>query len=493
MILWRSPRPLDLLSKQTKSPWNLDPSFTNFLNTYKMARGGTISENEFLRLLSVASVPIYVLDDDRHIRYANPAFFSWTDLAASDIIGQRCDYHSRTPLEKIAGTTAGLCPPPEALVGHRIRAVVACRKSNGKIARRWGDFVPLTDDPVECPGVVAILESADTADLEDRAPDDPQTTPAEMHDLLRKFQNSAQQRFSPGRLIGNSPTIRRARAQIELAMLNRSPVLIVGPTGSGHEYVARTIHYGERGRAPGQLLPLECGLVDAEILETTITAFMRRAREIGNEGEPTLLLLATEDLPRDAQKVLFEKIVTRLSPLRVISTSRYPLVGQAMPDDFMEDLGYALSTLTIELPPLSQRIEDLPLLAQMLLEELNAEGGRQLGGFSSDALDQLALYAWPRNVDELAETIREIYGRADGPLVDVTDLPENIHLTVQAMVRPARAHEKIALDDFLADIERELIQRALQTSKRNKAGAARLLGISRARLLRRINQLKLDT
>ncbi len=163
----------------------------------------------------------------------------------------------------------------------------------------------------------------------------------------------------------------------------------------------------------------------------------------------------------------------------------------AQPGQFREDLAAALSTIVIELPPLSQRRDDVPLLAQALLEEHNSRGGKQMGGFASDALDRLCAYSWPGDVDELAQVVAESHVRAAGAQITRADLPERIHAAAEMAARPRRKEEPIRLDEFIARIERELVRRALARSKGNKAKAARLLGLNRPRLYRRMVQLGL--
>ena len=150
-----------------------------------------------------------------------------------------------------------------------------------------------------------------------------------------------------------------------------------------------------------------------------------------------------------------------------------------------------LSTITIELPPLAKRREDLPLLTQALLEQLNARGERQIGGFSSEAIDRICAYAWPGNVAELAQVVSECHARAARHADWCEELPERLRLAAEAAARPRRKEEPIQLDEFVAHIERELIRRALARAKGNKAKAARLLGLNRPRLYRRMVQLGL--
>ncbi len=169
-----------------------------------------------------------------------------------------------------------------------------------------------------------------------------------------------------------------------------------------------------------------------------------------------------------------------------IATSEESLVALAQQGRFHTDLAHALSTLTIHLPPLSQRLEDIPLLCQFFVEKLNAEGDRQLSGFSSEALDELAGYAWPDNIDELADLVELACRAAEGPTIDIRDLPAPIRWATTADAHPRQQDEPIDLDEFLAEIEKELMLRALRRCKGNKTKAARLLGMNRARFLRRL-------
>ena len=151
-----------------------------------------------------------------------------------------------------------------------------------------------------------------------------------------------------------------------------------------------------------------------------------------------------------------------------------------------------LGTLTIELPPLKQRREDIPALCQYYVEQFNGRGGRQLSGFSKEALDELVDYPWPGNIEELQRVVTESCGQAKGPWIEPGDLPDALRWAAQEDAHPRRQLQTIDMDAFLEDIENELIRRAMQQVKGNKSQAARLLGITRARLHRRWEQLQKD-
>ena len=197
------------------------------------------------------------------------------------------------------------------------------------------------------------------------------------------------------------------------------------------------------------------------------------------KGGGTLLLCDADQLSAESQAALAAILPAAKCPLRLISTAATPLVDLPPRGLYREDLAAMLSTITIELPPLAKRRDDLPLLAQALLEEQNARSGKQLGGFSSEAIDRLCAYAWPGNVAELAQVVAESHARASARLIARDDLPERLRLAAEAAARPRRKEEPIQLDEFVARIERELIRRALARAKGNKTKAARLLGLNR--------------
>jgi DNA-binding NtrC family response regulator len=177
--------------------------------------------------------------------------------------------------------------------------------------------------------------------------------------------------------------------------------------------------------------------------------------------------------------------------LPLISTASRSLLKLAERGKYRPDLAYHLSSLTIVLPPLRKREGDLPFLAQFFLEEFNSRGGKQLTGFAPEALDLLAAYSWPENVEELGEAVRQACEQARSSLVQAADLPPRLHHASQKEAHPPPAEERIELDAYLGEIEAELLRRAMAQARGNKTKAAELLGIHRARLIRRLVQLGL--
>jgi DNA-binding NtrC family response regulator len=287
--------------------------------------------------------------------------------------------------------------------------------------------------------------------------------------------------------------MRRVRSQVILAAQGTAPVVILGPPGSGRQHVARAIHYGADPKAAvGPLVPLACKLLGAELLQTTIRALARVQAGHPPARPGTLLLIEVGELPAEAQAELAGFLRHADLPMRIVCTARQSLTDLAASGRFQHDLALMLSAVVIELPPLAQRLEDLPLLAQTFVEAENAQSGKQVSGFADEALDRLLVHTWPGGVDELQAVVREAHARAAGRCITVRDLPQRLQLAADAAGVSTRRPEPIDLVRLLADVERELIERALHQARGNKARAARLLGLTRPRLYRRMLALGLE-
>jgi DNA-binding NtrC family response regulator len=440
---------------------------------------------ELVKLLESASQPLYVLDDSLAIIYLNEACRNWLGPDADQLLGRKCVYHCGNELARLDATAARLCPPPAVLEGREVSADVAWLSDQQTLFRR-ARFVPLRrpDDNVLC--IIALVDPQDRAEKTPETAASDSSESQDLHEQLQRFQQETALRWRMERVVGVTPAMRRARAQAEVAAATRASAVLLGPPGSGRRHLAEVIHYGGPAESRGVLVPLECGLLDAESIQSTL-----RTLAVGPAGGGTLLLCDADQLSAEGQAALAAVLPAAGCPWRVLSTAATPLIDLPPRGLFREELAALLSTITIELPPLAKRRDDLPLLAQALLEEHNARRGKQLGGFTTEAVDRLCAYAWPGNVAELAQVVAESHARAAGTLVAGDELPERLRLAAEAAGRPRRREEPIQLDEFVARIERELIRRALARAKGNKTKAARLLGLNRPRLYRRMVQLGL--
>jgi DNA-binding NtrC family response regulator len=242
---------------------------------------------------------------------------------------------------------------------------------------------------------------------------------------------------------------------------------------------------------------LDCRALGADELGRVWQRLLEQHRPGAAGAKPgTVYLGEVECLPREIQ----ERLVAAYSAgdpqdrprLRLIcAANRSPEAAvreQRLRADFLALIG----PLTIVAPPLRERGDDLPLLAQHFLEEQNREGPRQVSGFDEAVWPLFRRYAWPGNLDELRSVVREARERAGDSLIRVHDLPFRFRDALNAqLLPPAPAPPALPLDALLARVESRLIELALARAKQNRSQAAQILGVPRAKLLRRIEQLGL--
>ncbi len=445
---------------------------------------------DLVELFDDGIAPIYVLDDRRRIVFCNTACARWAGTTTAELLGQECAFH--TPPETLgpAAIAAGLCPPPKVFCGQAETGLISRREPDGRWIYRRAHFFPLDDGQDESTPVLVVLDhedrpGPDLADM-DVAKSDASSDGA-LHEQLRRFRHQMAGRFSSESLVGTSPLIVKARTQIELAARARASVLCVGPPGVGKAHAAKAVHYAQRD--PGPLVPVSCAVVETNVLRSTLRALWFKYSTV-NESSPTLILEDVDLLSPEAQSDLVSLLRADPLQVRIIATSCKP--RDELVVLLSAELVCALSTITIELPPLGERLEDLPLLAQAFLEAANAGQVKQLGGFTSEALDQLLAFPWQGNLDELAQIVREAHERARWGEIAAGDLPDRVRWASDAASYPPRVDESIDLEEFLARLEKELITRALRRAKGNKSKAAKLLGLTRPRLYRRLIQLGLE-
>jgi DNA-binding NtrC family response regulator len=453
---------------------------------------GRIKASELAKVLQATSLPIYILDADRTLVFCNSSLIDWLGCSEDELLGTRCAYHSDPQVTGAEAVAAGLCPPVEALAGQEMSGVITRTAAEGAIARRRARFIPLRGTGEEIVGLVALVETTDLPDIETPVPVPGQSEAQWLHERLQVYHRQRASRLRADRLIGESLLMRRVRAQAAVAAGTNANVLLFGPAGSGRQRIAEAIHYAGEPSVAGSLVPLACAMLNSELIYSTIKALAFK-ESVGKEASRNTLLLNDVDcLAVDVQALLAELFSSKSWRLRLIATARQPFEDAVRQGKFRQDLAMLLSTIVIAVPPLAGHRDDIPLLAQMFLEQSNARGTRQLAGFLPEALDRLCAYQWPGNVDELAEVVSAAHSRAEGNQISATDLPEQIHLAADAEAHPRRVEEKIVLDEYLGRIERELICRALARAKGNKTKAAGLLGMSRPRLYRRMVQLGLE-
>lgn len=447
------------------------------------------------RSLDQAGRPIYLIDAGRRIRYVNEACCQWLQKKPAELIGERCNYSAVSIREQQPAPAIMLAPPAEAFTAALVAGEV-CGGPEGAIQVRAATFHSLAEPgneagPAKSGGVLVIVGEVVSQQETDRTNSGDVARRWVHADLLR-LRAELDPALFQGPLVGQSHALRRLREQVKVAQQANVRVLLVGPAGSGRKQLARSIHYVGDIAATGPLAPVDCPVMDAELMQLTLTRFLRQREGQTFRRAPALQLTDVDQLRPDAQQELAGFLLLPGVELMTISTAARSLHKLAARGRFRQDLAFALSTFTLTIPPLSRRLEDVPLLAQYFVEQFNSRGGQQRSGLADDALELLLLYSWPSNVQELLDVVRESCERATGNLVTAADLPERLHHGREALLRQQPAEAPLKLTEFLAEVERELLARAMKRSGGNKTKAAELLGLQRARLIRRLVQLGLQ-
>ncbi len=309
-----------------------------------------------------------------------------------------------------------------------------------------------------------------------------------------------------GDLIGQSPPMLALYRTIQSVAQNASTVLLTGESGTGKELVARTIHV--RGpRAEGPFVAVNCGAVSETLLDSQLFGHRRGAftgAVADNDGVfhaadgGTLFLDEIADIPTGLQVKFLRAVQEReVVPLgstrpvkvdvRLIAATNRDLEVEVREGRFRADLYYRVNVVPLALPPLRERREDIPLLADEYIRRYSEVFKVAPKSLTPAALDELCRYDWPGNVRELQNVIERCFALGSGDTLDRNDLP--VHLRA-----PADAGAFTFGDDVpsLETAERSLILAALRKSSGNKNQAARLLGIDRQRLYRKLEKYHLE-
>jgi two-component system, NtrC family, response regulator HydG len=296
----------------------------------------------------------------------------------------------------------------------------------------------------------------------------------------------------PFGLIGNSPELRKVFDSISKAATTQATVLITGESGTGKELVARAIHYGS-ARASAPFIPINCGAIPEGLLESELFGHVKGSFTGATESRPGFFQTA------EGGTVFLDEI-SETSPsmqvklLRVLQEKEISLVGDARPKKvdvriviatnkdlyalvqkkaFREDLFFRISVITIMLPPLRERGDDILLLANHFLTKFANESARRRPHLTDAALAILKNYDWPGNIRELENLAHRLVLMNDGDTIDTFDMPANMRFS---------AMKTSGLDRPLIQVEAEYIKNVLASVNGNKTRAAEILGIDRKTL-----------
>ena len=385
------------------------------------------------------------------------------------------------------------------------------------------------------PGIVAIVVTGygtvkDAVDAIKRGAADFIAKPFQFDELMHVLNNALEQkrlksenaylhqqldeRFGLGSMAGKSAPMRALFQLIETVAPTNATILITGETGTGKEMVARAIHQtSPRHRERFVAINVSAipeALLDAELFGHVRGAFtgavaMRQGRlEQADKG--TLFLDEVGTMPMALQmkmlRVLQEREFERLGDsrtikvdVRIVAATNADLTKMVKDGTFREDLYYRLNVIAVQLAPLRDRPEDIPILVQTFIrkfaDQLNRSPDQPMLGVSQEAMRRLMSFAWPGNVRQLENAIeRAMALLGSRPQIELSDLPPDLQVAAEDAAQPSLdlPQQGVDLPALVAQIEKEMIGRALARTENNKGAAARLLGLKRTTLVEKLKR-----
>ena len=308
-----------------------------------------------------------------------------------------------------------------------------------------------------------------------------------------------------GTIIGKSEKLTKMMSLIEQVAPTRASVLVTGESGVGKELVADALHRLS-DRKDGPFIKVHCASLSSNLLESELfghekgaftgAVSQKKGRfELADGG--TIFLDEIGEIDSATQvkilRVLQEQEFERLGgtetikvDVRIVAATNRDLLDEVKKGNFREDLYYRLNVVHIEVPPLRERKEDIPLLMSSFLEEFNREDKRTIEGFSPAARKAMYAYSWPGNIRQLRNTIESAVVTCRGKVIDTGDLPEQI-------VAENRAGEvSIRLGVTLSEAEKTVIMSTLDFCEGNKTKASEMLGIGRKTLHRKLEEYNVE-
>ena len=308
-------------------------------------------------------------------------------------------------------------------------------------------------------------------------------------------------------IIGQSATMQKILETVAQVSDLPANILIEGESGTGKELIARAIH-SNSSRASGPFIAVNCAAIPETLLESELFGYVRGAftdarkdrSGLFREANGGMLFLdEISELPITLQSKLLRVLEDKeIRPLganqgekvdtRVLSASNRNLEELVRSDKFRQDLYYRLNVIRIELPPLRHRGDDVPLLVRHFVEKFAAGAKHQVDGIDAEALAALKNYDWPGNIRELEHMIERAVLLGKGSRIGLQDLPANVVGDGESSVVLAQA---LTRQLTLRDLEREYVAKVLDATNGNKTEAAKILGVDRTTLYRKLEEYKL--
>jgi len=329
-----------------------------------------------------------------------------------------------------------------------------------------------------------------------------------LRDENRELRAELGQRYEFDNIVGRSAAMREIFATVERVAPTRATVLMCGESGVGKDLIARAIHH-HSPRDGRPFVKINCTALPENLMESELFGYEKGAFTGANTTKPgkfeqadtgTVFLDEIGDVPASIQVKLlrilqereFERLgsnKTRHIDVRVLAATNVDLRAALEQGTFREDLYYRLNVLPINIPPLRERKEDIPFLAEHFVKKLRKDLGSPVQSISDAAIQRLLEYHWPGNVRELENVIERSMVLATGPVLEAVDIKLDLAPKSRLAAGDGFLPEGMTLDDY----ERSIIREALHRANGNKSQAARLLGLTRNALRYRLSQMGIES
>ncbi|MBN2723438.1 MAG: sigma-54-dependent Fis family transcriptional regulator [Deltaproteobacteria bacterium] len=331
----------------------------------------------------------------------------------------------------------------------------------------------------------------------------------EKHSLVKeniRLRNLLREETATSKMVGNAESFRKTLSLLENVAKSRATVLLLGESGTGKELAANAVHQMSTQKN-GKFVVLNCGALPESIIESELFGYSKgaftgatedRLGKIRQAQNGTLFLDEIGELKPQLQvkllRVLQEGTVEPLGSdrsykidFRLVCATHRDLKTMVVEGNFREDLYYRLNVISVTLPPLRDRMDDIPLLCAHFINKFNIKNSKIVKGIDPSALDMLLSWEWPGNVRELENIIERAVVLSQGEMITPQDLP--IEITRE---QPFRSSFEVPIGVPLEDVELRLIRETLKFTDGNKHAAARLLGITTRTIYRKLSEEELE-
>ncbi|WP_419189483.1 helix-turn-helix domain-containing protein [Stieleria marina] len=452
------------------------------------------------RLLDASSAPLWVIGPKGTLIYLSAAVARWLGIDVDVLLDRHCVAGTSISDDPLDFVAASLSPPP----GFNERGTASLRVQPPPIDGR--KVTPLDVRFVRAGTASDSMTFAIGGQFDDAVADTGGATEVLQAVELRKKLDAWRAHHADIATIataGVSSQARRMRTKLSVAASTRTHLAFFGPDGSGSLSIAMRVHQQSAPDEP--LVRVEGPLMDPELLDATLMTTINQLSE-SKTTRVTVLVNELDDMPIEAQHRLSELLTTFAPRLRLIGlcTEQPRLLceplGESNDDDTISlepestiglhpKLIDVLSTLSVVIDSLASRVEDIPVLATAALDTRRASGDGNAERFGRAALDALIVYPWPGNFEELESSVRHAIAAAPRESIGLEHLPLAIRSFRPGHADATQRPANISLDESVRRYEHKIISEVLEASDNNRAEAARRLGISRARLLRKIDEM----